>query len=209
MKRRKTTKETLGDFGYIRWTALAVLLTIGFLANALVISNGITPAAAQAPPGETELVSDPDEIVERDDDGSFTARPVFDRQIPLLHYGIRDGDTGTWLSAVYQVRGGERRHRDGWEYTFEYPVLAEQPELDPDKPYVIALITRQAIGADVYTFHAVIPVYQSDSLWDRVLGALNPDRWARAAARWIIEGVHGALCGVVERATGVDAAECR
>ena len=40
------------------------------------------------------------------------------------------------------------------------------------------IITRQAIGAEVYTFHAVIPVYQSDSLWDRVLGALNPDRWA-------------------------------
>ena len=95
MKRRKTTKETLGDFGYIRWTALAVLLTIGFLANALVISNGITPAAAQAPPGETELVSDPDEIVERDDDGSFTARPVFDQTgsvAALRHPRRRYGD---------------------------------------------------------------------------------------------------------------------
>ena len=190
---------------YIRWALLCLLASVVLLAAFAPFA----PAAAQAPPGATELVSDPDETVERDDDGSFTARPVFDRQIPLLHYGIRDGDTGTWLSAVYQVRGGERRHRDGWEYTFEYPVLAEQPELDPDKPFVLAIITRQAIGAEVYTFHAVIPVYQSDSLWDRVLGALNPDRWARAVARWIIEGVHGALCGVVERATGVDAAECR
>ncbi|MCY4576702.1 MAG: hypothetical protein OXC55_08955 [Chloroflexi bacterium] len=209
MKQRDATRETLGDFGYIRWVALAGLLLIGCLANALVIFWATAPAAAQAPPGATELVSDPDEIVERDDDGSFTSRPVFDRQVPLLHYGIRDADTGDWLSAVYQVRRGERRHRDGWEYTFEYPVLAEQPEIDPDKPYVIALITRQAIGAEVYTFHAVIPVYESDSLWDRVIGALSPDRWARAVARWIIGGVHGALCGVVERATGVDAAECR
>ena len=209
MKRRKTTRQVPAQFGPMRWAAVIALLLVGCLANVFVIFGIAAPASAQAPPGETELVSDPDEIMERDDDGSFTARPVFDRQVPLLHYGIRDGDTGTWLSAVYQVRGGERRHRDGWEYTFEYPILAEQPELDPDQPYVLAIITRQAIGAEVYTFHAVIPVYQSDSLWDRVLGALNPDRWARAVARWIIEGVHGALCGVVERATGVDAAECR
>ena len=190
---------------FFRWALLCLLAAAALLAAFAPLA----PAAAQTPPGVTELVSDPDEIVERDDDGSFTSRPIFDRQIPLLHYGIRDADTGDWLSAVYQVRGGERSHRDGWEYTFEYPVLAEQPELDPDKPYVIALITRQAIGAEVYTFHAVIPVYESDSLWDRVIGALSPDRWARAVARWIIEGVHGALCGVVERATDVDAAECR
>lgn len=185
---------------------LLCLLASAVVLAALVVA---APAAAQTPPGATELESDPEEMVERDDDGSFTARPVFDRRVPLLHYGIRDADTGDWLSAVYQVRGGERRHRNGWEYTFDYPVLDEQPELDPDKPYVLALITRQAIGAEVYTFHTVIPVYQSDSLWDRVLGALSPDRWARAMARWIIEGAHGALCGVVERATGVDAAECR
>ena len=151
-------------------------------------SGTVSLAFAQAPPGATILVSDPVDMVERDDDGSFTARPVFDRQVPLLHYGIRDADTGAWLSAVYQVRGGERRHRDGWEYTFEYPVLDEQPELDPQQPYVLAIITRQAVGADVYTFHAVIPVHQPDALWDRVIGALNPDRWARAVARWTSRG---------------------
>ena len=150
-------------------------------------------------------------MVERDDDGSFTARPVFDRQVPLLHYGIRDADTGAWLSAVYQVRGGERRHREGWEYTFEYPVLEEQPELDPQEPYVLAIITRQAVGADVYTFHAVIPVHQPDALWDQ--GA------RRAKSRPMGEGggavdsrgrSRNVLCGVVERATGaVDVAECR
>ncbi len=190
---------------YLRWARLSLLATMTVLAALTSVADVV----AQAPPAETELVSDHDETVERDDDGSFTARPVFNRQIPLLHYGIRDADDGSWIGAVYQVRGGERRHRNGWEYTFDYPVLDEQPELDSDEPYVLALITRQAVGADVYTFHVVIPVYQSDSLWDRVLGALSPDRWARAVARWIIEGVHGALCGVVERATGVDAVECR
>ena len=190
---------------FVRWAPLFLLTLIVALAASVPLS----PVDAQTPTGVIELVSDPDGVVERDDDGSFTARPVFDRQVPLLHYGIRDADTGDWLSAVYQVRGGERRHRDGWEYTFEYPALDEQPELEADRPYVIALITRQSIGADVYTFHAVIPVYQSDSLWDRVLGALSPDRWARAVATWIVEGVHGALCGVVERATGANAAECR
>ena len=190
-KRLKTTR--------VRLLLLVLLTAVALMATLAVVG----PAEAQTPPGATVLVSDPDDMVERDDDGSFTARPVFDRQVPLLHYGIRDADTGAWLSAVYQVRGGERRHRDGWEYTFEYPVLEEQPELDPQQPYVLAIITRQAVGADVYTFHAVIPVHQPDALWDRVLGALNPDRWARAVARWIVEGVHGALCGVVERATAV------
>ena len=58
------------------------------------------------------------------------------------------------------------------------------------------------------TFYSLIPVYQPTGLWDRVLAALNPARWARAFAGWVIEGVHGALCGVVERATGADAANC-
>lgn len=207
MKRQEAKGYMAVGFGRRRWAAIIAVLLVGILANAFVIVSVSTAVVAQGPPAVTEMESDPDEIVERDDDGSLTARPIFNRQIPLLHYGIRDADDGSWISAVYQVRGGERRHRDGWEYTFDYPVLDEQPELDPDRPYVLALLTRQAVDTDVYTFHAVIPVYQSDSLWDRVLGALSPDRWARAVAGWIIEGVHGALCGVVERATGVDAAE--
>ena len=56
---------------------------------------------------------------------------------------------------------------------------------------------------------AVIPVHQPGGLWDRVIGALDPSRWARSFARWVIEGVHGTLCGVVERASRPDADECR
>lgn len=184
-----------------RWPLLTALALIA-LASVLASSM---PVMAQT---LTVLMNDGDDFIERDEDGEFTARPVFNQQVPLLHYGIRDADSGAWITAVYRVRGGERRHRDGWEYTIEYPVLAEHPELDPDEPYVLAIMTRLNVGADVQVFHAVIPVYQADNIWDRVIGALSPDRWARAIARWIIEGVHGTLCGVVERATGAVVAEC-
>ena len=185
-----------------RWLMLAALTLIAVFSAIVPMSI----AAAQTP--LTVLVNDGQEFIERDEDGEFIARPVFNRQVPLLHYGVRDADSGAWISAVYQVHGGERRHRDGWEYTIEYPVLAEQPELDPNEPYVLAILTRQNVGDDVRLFHAVIPVYQADNIWDRVIGALSPDRWARAVARWIVEGVHGTLCGVVERATGAVMAEC-
>ena len=185
-----------------RWLVLAVLT----LMTVTAAIGTASVAAAQTP--LTMLVNDGQEFIERDEEGEFIARPVFNRQVPLLHYGVRDADSGAWISAVYQVHGGERRHRDGWEYTIEYPVLAEQPELDPDEPYVLAILTRQNVVADVRLFHAVIPVYQADNIWDRVIGALSPDRWARAVARWIVEGVHGTLCGVVERATGAVMAEC-
>ena len=49
----------------------------------------------------------------------------------------------------------------------------------------------------------------SGGLWNKILGALDPGRWAKAFARWTIEGVHGTLCGVVEKASGEDAANCR
>ena len=39
--------------------------------------------------------------------------------------------------------------------------------------------------------------------------AQAPPRWAKAFAGWVIEGVHGTLCGVVERASGEDADNCR
>ena len=46
-------------------------------------------------------------------------------------------------------------------------------------------------------------------IWNKVLRALDPGRWAKAFATWSIEGVHGTLCGVVEQATGEDAEKCR
>ena len=186
-----------------RWLMLAALtvMTVAVAIGPLNLAEAQTPTL-------TVLVNDGQDFIERDKGGGFIARPVFNQQVPLLHYGVRNADSGAWVTAVYQVHGGERRHRDGWEYTIEYPVLAEQPELDPDEPHVLAILTRQNVGDEVQLFHAVIPVHQADNLWDRVIGALSPDRWARAVARWIVEGVHGTLCGVVERATGALLAEC-
>ena len=177
------------------------------LASLLAIPSSGT-ALAQAPPGGSEvvLVNADREIVERKKKGDFVARPVFDREIDVLYYGIRDADTGDWLTAMYRVKGGEKRLQEGWEYGFEYPALEEQPDLDPERAYLLVILVTDA--GESAAFHTVIPVHRPGGLWDRVLGALDPGLWARAFARWVIEGVHGTLCGVVERASGADADEC-
>ncbi len=58
-------------------------------------------------------------------------------------------------------------------------------------------------------FYAVIPIHQPGNIFKKILSALSPARWAKAFAGWVIEGVHGTLCGVVERASGEDADNCR
>ena len=187
-----------------RLIPLAAALLVAAL---LAITAGDT-ALAQGPPDEPVLVNAGEKFIERKDDGSFIARPVFDRQVADLYYGIRHPDTGEWIGAVYKLHGGEKRLREGWEYTFEYPVIDRQPELDPDSAYLITLLVSETAGGVRQSFHAVIPVHQPGGLWERVLGALDPGRWARAFARWIVEGVHGTLCGVIERAGGEDAGDC-
>ena len=191
--------------GVRRFVALAASLIVGAL---LAITAGDT-VLAQVPPGdEPGLVNAGEKFIERKEDGSFIARPVFDRRVADLYYGIRHPDTGDWIGAVYKVHGGEKRLREGWEYTFEYPVIDRQPELDPESAYLISLFVSENAGGARTSFHAVIPVHQPGGLWDRVLGALDPGRWARAFAGWVIEGVHGTLCGVVERAGATGAGDC-
>ena len=152
------------------------------------------------------LVNADREFVERKKEGEFVARPVFDRKIETLFYAVRDADTGKWISTMYRVIGGEKRRSDGWEYSWGYPVLDEQPELDPDHSYLLAMLANA--GGETAAFYAVIPVYEPSRIWDKILSALNPARWARAFAGWVIEGVHGTLCGAVERASGQDAENC-
>ena len=177
---------------------LAVLLAIP--------SSGIVQA--QAPPGnEIVLVNADRDFVERKKNGEFVARPVFDGKVVELYYAVRDADTGDWISAMYLVRGGEKKRGDGWEYSWEYPDLDEQPDLDPDRAYLLAMLVVND-GGESGGFHAVIPVYEPGKIWDKILSALSPARWARAFAGWVIEGVHGTLCGVVERASGEDADNC-
>ena len=127
----------------------------------------------------------------------------------FLFYAVRHPDSGDWLTATYRAQGGENQLSDGWEYTIEYPALEEQPPLDPDQSYLLALLVKNPGGGDPWAFYALVPEHQSNKLWDKVLQSLEPDRWGRAFARWTVEGVHGALCGVVERAVGEDADECR
>ncbi len=183
------------------------LLSALLLAAILAIpSSGI--ARAQEPFGDNIVLVNADrDFVERKKKGEFVARPVFDREIESLFYAVRDADTGDWISAMYQVRGGEKKRSDGWEYSWEYPALDEQPELDLDRSYLLVMLAVAEDGRRG-DFYAVVPIHQSGKIWDKILAALNPARWAKAFAGWVIEGVHGTLCGVVERASGEDADNC-
>ena len=166
-------------------------------------------ALAQAPPGnEIVLVNADREFVERKGGGEFVARPVFDREIANPFYAVRDADTGDWISAMYRVKGGEKKRSDGWEYSWEYPDLEEHPDLDRDRAYLLVMLAEAEDGRRG-DFYAVIPIHQPGRIWDKILSALSPARWAKAFAGWVIEGVHGTLCGVVERASGEDADNCR
>ena len=184
-------------------------LAAALLLAALLAIPASNIALAQAPPsGGIVLVNTDREFVERKGGGEFVARPVFDRKIANLFYGVRDADTGDWISAMYRVKGGEKKRSDGWEYSWEYPDLDEHPNSTETGPTCWSCWPgpRTARGA------TSTPSYPSTSrgrIWDKILAALDPGRWAKAFAGWIIEGVHGTLCGVVERASGEDAANCR
>ena len=183
-------------------------LAAALLLAALLAVPASNPALAQSPPGdELTLVNADREFIERKGDGQFVARPIFDRKLASLFYGVRDADTGDWLTAMYSIRGGEKKRSDGWEYSWEYPALDEQPDLDRDRAYLLVILA-QAEDGKRGEFYAVVPIHQPGRIWDKVLAALNPGRWARAFAGWMIEGAHGTLCGVVERASGEDADNC-
>ena len=179
------------------------------LVAALVAVPASNAALSQAPPGESiTLVNEDGRVVERKKGGDFVARPLFDREIATLYYAVRDADTGDWISAMYLVRGGEKKRKDGWEYSWEYPHAVDHPDLDPDRAYLLVMLAESLDGLRG-DFYAVIPIHQPGSIWDKILSALDPGRWAKAFARWVIEGVHGTLCGVVEKAAGEDATNCR
>ena len=202
MGTQSTVRRTLGRARRLIPLAAALLLA------ALVAIPASNVALAQAPPDQIVLVNADRDFVERKKKGEFVARPVFDREIASLFYAVRDADTGDWISAMYRVKGGEKKRSDGWEYSFEYPALDEQPELDPDRAYLLVMLAEAEDGRRG-DFYAVVPVHEPGRIWDKILSALNPARWARAFAGWVIEGVHGTLCGVVERASGEDADNCR
>ena len=113
-----TVRRTLGRAGAKagRLIPLAAALLLATLLS--IPASNI--ALAQAPPGnEIVLVNTDREFVERKGGGEFVARPVFDREIATLFYAVRDADTGDWISAMYRVKGGEKKRSDGWEYSWE------------------------------------------------------------------------------------------
>ena len=202
MGAQSTVRRSLGRAGRLMPLAAALLLA------ALLAIPASNIALAQSPPDEIVLVNADREFVERKGGGEFVARPVFDREIANLFYAVRDADTGDWISAMYRVKGGEKKRSNGWEYSWEYPDLDEHPDLDRDRAYLLVMLAEAEDGLRG-DFYAVIPIHEPGRIWDKILSALNPGRWARAFAGWIIEGTHGTLCGVVERASGEDAANCR
>ncbi len=211
MGAKSTVRRTLDRARRLLPVAAALLLA------ALLAIPASNLALAQSPPGDEivpvsstgpALVNADREFVERKGGGEFVARPVFDREIESLFYAVRDADTGDWISAMYRVRGGEKKRSDGWEYSWEYPDLDEHPELDRDRAYLLVMLAV-ADGGERGDFYAVVPIHQPGRIWDKILSALSPARWAKAFAGWVIEGVHGTLCGVVERASGEDADNCR
>ncbi|MCY3881483.1 MAG: hypothetical protein OXG61_05130, partial [Chloroflexi bacterium] len=94
MRRRTTTTSGRAR----RWRALGAALLLAALAA--VPSSGT--ALAQEPPDPYSpivLVNEDDEdLIERKEDGRFIARPVFDRELPIVYFGVRDGDTGEWIA---------------------------------------------------------------------------------------------------------------
>ena len=183
-------------------------LAAALLLAALLAIPASNVALAQAPPGdEIVLVNADRDFVERKGGGQFVARPLFDRKIVNLFYAVRDADTGDWISAMYRVKGGEKKRSDGWEYSWEYPDLDEHPDLDKDRAYLLVMLAEAEDGLRG-DFYAVIPVHQPGNIFKKILSALSPARWAKAFAGWVIEGTHGTLCGVVEEFSQEDADNC-
>ncbi|MYK33753.1 MAG: hypothetical protein F4045_01175 [Chloroflexi bacterium] len=178
-----------------------ITLTAALALAALAMATASIAVLAQG--GGLTLVNHDRDFVERKKDGGFVARPVFDRQVDAIHYGIRHPETGDWIAPMYRVHSSGKSIREGREYSWHYPAVSQQPDLDPDRAYLLVIVAIH--GGEAHTFNVVIPIHRSTSLWDRVLGALDPSRWARAFAAWIVEAVFGALCSIVERASGTDA----
>ena len=183
------------------------LITALALGALLLVVGGspVVPHAFAQESGLT-LVNQDERFIQRHDHGGFTARPVLSAEAAAAAYGVKDPIDGTWLTAFYFVEDGPRKVNRGWEYTFDYPSDDSQPELDPERAYILGVLAW--LDDESYLFEAIIPMHESTGPWDRVLNALNPARWARAAAGWTIEGIHGLMCSVLGRIAGGDLEDC-
>ena len=117
MGAKLTVRRTLTGARRLLPLAAALLLA----ALVAIPTSGV--AQAQELHDQIVLVNADWEFVERKKGGEFVARPVFDRKIAELFYGVRDADTGDWISAMYSVKGGEKKRSDGWEYSWELSLI--------------------------------------------------------------------------------------
>ena len=195
-------------------------LTTALLLAALLTIPASGPALAQSPPPDSDnlapvsstglaLVNRDRQMVERKKDGEFVARPVFSRRIDVLFYALRHPDTGDWVTNTYRVQGGEKQLSEGWEYTFEYPVLDGQPELHPEQAFLMVLSVPRAGRRRQPPLPRPGPRPPAQGLVGQGAGRPSTPTAGRGRERgWVIQGVHGTLCGVVERAAQTDIAEC-
>ena len=181
MGAQSTVRRTLGRAGG-KARRLIPLAAALFLA-ALVAIPSSSIALAQSPPGEGIVLVNADrDFVERKKGGDFVARPVFDREIANLFYAVRDADTGDWISAMYRVKGGEKKRNEGWEYSWEYPDLDEHPDLDRDRAYLLVMLV-EAEDAKRGDFYAVVPIHQPGRIWDKILSAFQPGSLGQSLRR--------------------------
>ena len=183
------------------------LITALALGALLLVVGGspVVPHAFAQESGLT-LVNQDESFIQRHDHGGFTARPVLSAEADAVAYGVKDPIDGAWLTAFYFVEDKPRKVNRGWEYTFDYPPDDSQPELDPERAYILGILAW--LDDESYLFEAIIPMHESTGLWDGVINALNPARWARAGAGWVIEGIHGLMCSVLGRIAGGDLEDC-
>ena len=76
-----------------------------------------------------------------------------------MAYGVKDPIDGAWLTAFYFVEDGPRKVNRGWEYTFDYPSDDSQPELDPERAYILSILAW--LDDESYLFEAIIPMHES------------------------------------------------
>ena len=164
--------------------------------------------AQSPPPDDIVLVNKDRQMVERKKEGDFVARPIFSRQVSELYYSIRHPDTGEWVTNTYRVQGEREEALRGLGVHLRVPGPGRAARPGPGAGFPAGAGSAPTGGGERHVFHALVPVHQPKGLWDRVLGALDPSRWARAAAGWLVQGAHGTLCGVVEGITGTEIADC-
>ena len=98
-----------------------IALAGALLMAALIAIPVSSLVLAQAPPSDEIILVNADrEFVERKGDGRFVARPLFNKEIDLLYYGVRHPDTSELLAGLFRVQDDGKDRSDGREYSWEY-----------------------------------------------------------------------------------------